>query len=174
MVAYFPELHDQVHQVLHLVFVCCQVEEISNFYLVLDPVVQNFLSVSHDALDDGFFLWSYLLLDIDLEPSQHEWLKDQMKSLELMLVQLSLIHGVLFNIFGKPFLELLMIIKQLWHDEMKKCPKLSHRVLNRCSRQQKPISCVEVKQCLPSSTLIVFNGLSFIKDHVMPFYSLKS
>lgn len=53
-----------------------------------------------------------------------------MKSLELMLVELTLIHGMLLNIFGEPFLELLMVIEELRHDKMKESPKFSHGVLD--------------------------------------------
>ena len=49
-----------------------------------------------------------------------------MKSLELMLVELTLVHGGGLNVFGEPLLELLVVVEEFWHDEMKEGPKLSH------------------------------------------------
>ena len=72
----------------------------------------------HGACDNLFSFRSNFLFNIFLEPPQHERLKDKMKSLELMLVKLTLVHRVLLDILRKPFLELLMIIKKLRHNEM--------------------------------------------------------
>ena len=52
-----------------------------------------------------------------------------------MLVQLSLIHRVLFDVFREPFLKLLVVVEQLRHDEMEQSPQLSHRVLDWGSGQ---------------------------------------
>jgi hypothetical protein len=65
----------------------------------------------HFALNDLFGLGCDFLLDIFLESPKHERLKDEMQSLELMLVQFSLVHGVLLNVFGEPLLELLVVVE---------------------------------------------------------------
>jgi hypothetical protein len=62
-----------------------------------------------------------------------------------MLVDLTLIcQGVRFYVLGEPLLELLMTIKKPWHNKVEKSPKLSHGVLNGRSRQEKPISSIEL------------------------------
>jgi hypothetical protein len=48
------------------------------------------------------------------------------KSLELMLVQLALVHRRGLDVLGEPLLELLVVVEQFWHDEMKEGPKFSH------------------------------------------------
>ena len=53
----------------------------------------------HLALNDLFSLGSDLLLHILFESPEHEWLQNQMKPLQLMLVELTLIHRVLLDIF---------------------------------------------------------------------------
>ena len=67
-----------------------------------------------------------------------------MQTLELVLVQLTLVHGVCFNVLRKPFLELFMRIKQFWHDEMQQRPELSHRVLDGRTSEKKAVSAVKV------------------------------
>ena len=62
-----------------------------------------------------------------------------------------------------------MGVEQFWHDEMEESPKLSHGVLYRCASQKKPVSCVELQQNFPSPTQVIFDGLSLVKDHVVPF-----
>ena len=91
-----------------------------------------------------------------------------------MLVELTLVHRMLLDIFGKPFLELLMVVKKLRHNEMKQSPKLGHIILNRGSRKQKPVPSVERQKCFPSPTVAIFDCLSFIKDHIMPLDSLQT
>ena len=91
-----------------------------------------------------------------------------------MLVQFSLIHGVLLNILGEPLLELLVVVEKLWHDEMKERPELSHGVLDWRTGKEQSISGVELQEGLPSSTGVIFDCLGLIKNHVMPLDSLKS
>ena len=74
--------------------------------------------MSHDAVNHLFSLRGYLLLHVFLKTPQHERLEDQMQTLELVLIELTLIHRVLLDIFREPFLKLLMVVKKLWHDEM--------------------------------------------------------
>ena len=62
-----------------------------------------------------------------------------------------------------------MVVEEFRHDEMKQCPQLLHRVLNWCSCQEKAISSVELEEYFPSSTVVVLDRLSFIKDHIVPF-----
>jgi len=100
--------------------------------------------MGHDTCDNLFSFRCDFLFNIFLEPPQHERLEDKMKSLELMLVQLTLVHRVLLNILRKPFLELLMVIKKFRHDEMEQSPKLGHRVLNWSSRKKQSVSGLEI------------------------------
>jgi hypothetical protein len=125
-------------------------------------------------LDDLFSLGCDFLLDIFLQSSKHEGLKDEMQSLQLMLVQFSLVHGVLLDVLREPLLELLMVVEKFWHDEMQKCPELCHRILDWRTRKKQSISGVELQEGLPSSTGVIFDCLSLIKNHVMPLDSLKS
>jgi hypothetical protein len=87
----------------------------------------------HYTLDHLFSLRGDLLLNVFLKPSEHEWLENQMQSFQLVLIKLTLVHGMLLDIFGEPFLELFVVVEELGHNEMKQSPKLSHRILDRGS-----------------------------------------
>ena len=133
VIAHFSELHDQIHQVFHFGLVDSQLKQVWNSNLGFDSVIKDLLSESH-LTPDGFLMFgSDLLLDVLLEASQHEWLQNEMESLQLMLVQLSLVHGVLLNVLGKPLLELFVVVEQLWHDKVEKSPEFSHGILDRGS-----------------------------------------
>jgi hypothetical protein len=41
---------------------------------------------------------------------------------------------MLLDVFGKPFLKLLVVVEKFWHNEMEKSPEFSHRILDRGSR----------------------------------------
>lgn len=85
-----------------------------------------------------------------------------------MLVELALIHRRGFYVFAEPFLELLVVVEKLRHDEVKQGPQFCHRVLDRCARQKKSVACVEAKKDLPTATCIVLDCLSLVKNHVVP------
>ena len=92
MVADLAELHDEIHEVLHLLFTFSKLEEIVRRNLVFNALIENSLSVCHvtDQLD--LSLLTDLLLNITLQSTKHEWLENCMQSFELMLVELSLVH----------------------------------------------------------------------------------
>ena len=92
-----------------------------------------------------------------------------MKAFKLMFVKFTFVHRRGLNVLREPLLELFMVIEKLWHDKMKEGPKLCHRVLNRRASQKQSIPGVELQEYLPSTTCIIFDGLSFIKNHVIPF-----
>lgn len=48
-----------------------------------------------------------------------------------------------------------------------------HVILNGCTGQQKSIPAVEAEKCFPAVTGRVLDVLSFVKDHILPFDSLK-
>ena len=54
--------------------------------------------------------------------------------------------------FRKPFVKLLMAVKQSGHNEMKQGPKLCHIILNRGASQKQSIPTIKGEQCLPSLT----------------------
>ena len=91
-----------------------------------------------------------------------------MQTFELVLVKLSFVHWGSFNVFGEPLLELLVVVKQLWHDEMEKGPQLSHWILNRCSCQQESVTSIELQKNFPATRGIILDRLGLIKDHVIP------
>jgi hypothetical protein len=84
----------------------------------------------HHTMNGFLNLRCYFLFDIFFQSSKHEWLQNQMQPFKLMLVKLTLVHRMLFNVFRKPFLKLLVIIEKLRHDEMKQCPEFCHRILD--------------------------------------------
>ena len=67
-----------------------------------------------------------------------------MQSLELVLVELTLVHARRLDVLREPLLELLVIVEQLWHDKVKQGPELGHRVLDWCTGQQKSVSRIEL------------------------------
>lgn len=93
MVAHFSELHDKVHQVFHLLLILCKLEEVFGRYLLLDPGVKNALAVGHVTKKLDFFFRRYFLLHVALHASEHEWLEDGVQPLQLMFVELTLVHG---------------------------------------------------------------------------------
>lgn len=54
--------------------------------------------MSHGTLNNFLHLRSDLLLDVLLQTSQHERLEDQMETFELMLVEFTLVHGVVLDV----------------------------------------------------------------------------
>lgn len=106
--------------------VLCELKEILRRDLLLDTSVQQSLPVSHVTEDFNFLLGCNLLLNVALHASEHEWLQNRVESLELVLVELTLVHGGCLDIFRKPLLELLVIVEQLGHDKVKKGPELGH------------------------------------------------
>ena len=74
MVAYLSKLHDQVHQIFHLSLVLFKLEKIASGNLVLDPLIQDSLPVSHLAGQFYLSLLSDLLLDVPFKSSEHEGL----------------------------------------------------------------------------------------------------
>ena len=144
MVANFTELHDQVHQVLHLLFVLLELEQVACANLILDPLIEYSLTIGHLAGKFNFRLRAYFLLNISLKTAQHKGLEHGMQSLELVLVELALVHARRLDVLREPLLELLVIVEQLWHDKVKQGPELGHRVLDWCTGQQKSISRIEL------------------------------
>ena len=70
-------------------------------------------------------LLAQLILDVTLNATQHEGLEDHMQTSQLMLVQLAtFVLCSVLNIFGEPFVELVMRIEQTGHNEMQKSPQL--------------------------------------------------
>ncbi len=57
---------------------------------------------------------------------------------------------------------------------MQKRPQLSQVVLKRCASQQEPAMGLEVEKYLPSLRLKVFNVLSLVKNHIIPFLSSEN
>jgi len=73
------------------------------------------------------------------------------------------IFSRVLDVFGEPFVELVVGIKKAWHDEMQQSPQLYaadsingedpyswksrtlHGILNRCARQKQPIPTVKAK-----------------------------
>lgn len=48
-----------------------------------------------------------------------------------------------------------------------------HRVLNGSSSEEKSVSTVEAKQCLPPRRRRTLDSLSLVEDHVLPLDSLE-
>lgn len=76
------------------------------------------------------------LLDIFLDPSEHEGFEYGMKPVQLILFNISTLTGICLDVLGKPFLELFVIIEQLWHDEVEQGPELCHGILDRSPCEQ--------------------------------------
>jgi hypothetical protein len=74
MVAHLSELHNQVHQIFHLGLVLFKLEEVASGDLVLDPLIQDSLPISHLAGQFNLGLLPDLLLDIPFKSSEHEGL----------------------------------------------------------------------------------------------------
>ena len=80
MIAYLTELHDEVHQVLHLLLVLLKLEQVLCRDVILNALVKDALSESHIASQLYFCLWSDFLLDISLETTKHKWFQDGVKT----------------------------------------------------------------------------------------------
>lgn len=106
-------------------------------------------------------------------------------------VAVPLVLCVVFDIFGKPFAELVMRVKECRHDEMEQSPKFCgrvlsrrlgswevksltvHRILDRSTCEEKAVTAVEAEESLPSCTLGALDSLGLVKNHVLPFHTLK-
>ena len=76
MIADLPELHHEVHQILHLGLTFNKFEEISSRNLAFNSLIEHFLSVTHDASVGVLSLGTYLKFNIVFQSSKHEGLKD--------------------------------------------------------------------------------------------------
>ena len=91
MITHLSELHDKVHQVFHLGLVLNEPKQIFGRDLILDPLIQHLLSVSHLACVGVFSFGSNFKLDVILQSSEHKRLEDQVKPPQLMLVDFTLV-----------------------------------------------------------------------------------
>lgn len=57
---------------------------------------------------------------------------------------------------------------------MHQTPELHNVILERSTSKEKTSFCIKSEQCLPSLTFEIFDILSFIKYHIIPFLSAKS
>ena len=101
------------------------------------------------------------------------------------------IFSCVLDVFGEPFVELVVRIKEAWHDEMQQSPQLYvadlingenpdnwrsrtlHGILNRCTRQKQAVSTVKAEQGLPTHAGCILDILGFIEYHVLPLDPLK-
>lgn len=100
------------------------------------------------------------------------------------------IFSCVLDVFGEPFVELVVRIKKAWHYEMQQSPQLYaadsinggpyswklrtlHGILNRCTRQKQAIPTVKAEQGLPTHAGSIFDILGFVEDHVLPLDPLK-
>jgi hypothetical protein len=100
-----------------------------------------------------------------------------------------ILSGVL-DVFGEPFVELVVRIKKARHDEMQQSPQLYvalsingdsdrwksrtlHGILNRCTGQKQAIPTVKAEQGLPTHAGSILNILGFVEYHVLPLDPLK-
>ncbi len=65
------------------------------------------------------------VLNVTLDTTKHEWLKDHVEPTQLVLVQLAtLVLSSVLDILREPLVELIMGVKKTRHDEVKQCPEL--------------------------------------------------
>ena len=76
MIAYLAELHDQIHQVLHLSLCFHCLEEVLHGYFSFNTIIEHFLPMSHFARYCLFDFWSDFLLYIFFQTTKHKWLQD--------------------------------------------------------------------------------------------------
>lgn len=131
-------------------------------------LIQHALPICQRAVHHDFDFVRELVFNVLLHSAKHERFEDHMQTGQVLLVDARLVLGMRLDVFGEPFVELLVRIEQRWHDEMQQGPQLGHAVLNRCSRQQQPVSAVEPEEHLPASTRRALDGLRFIEHHVLP------
>jgi hypothetical protein len=101
--------------------------------LVLEFLIEDFLPVCHGTHDVNLSFGPELTLHVAFDSSKHERLEDFMKSLDVLLIDHLVacsFDGRRLNVLGEPFLELLMAVEELRHDEVQESPELSHGVLN--------------------------------------------
>lgn len=130
MVADLSELHHQVHQILHLCLRFEHFEQLLYIQFFFDRFVEQLLSLGHLTQSLMLVFLSDFMLDVLLDTTQHEWFQNGMKTLNFNLIQLLLVLTVSFNILGEPFVEQLVRIEQIGHDEVKQSPQLCHVVLD--------------------------------------------
>ena len=72
------------------------------------------------AINERPYLLAQFILDVPLHPAKHEWFQNHMQTAKLVLVQLAtFIFCSIFDILGKPFIELVMRIEKARHNEVK-------------------------------------------------------
>lgn len=70
-------------------------------------------------------LLAEFVLHMSLDTTKHERLQDHMQTTELMLVELAtFVLRSILDVFGEPFVELVVGVEQTRHDEMKQGPQL--------------------------------------------------
>jgi hypothetical protein len=95
------------------------------------------------------------------------------------------------NVLREPLAELVVRIKEAWHDEMQQSPQLYtaasinrevqiveksrtlHGILDRCACQKQAIPTVKAEQGLPANASSVLDILGFVEYHVLPLDPLK-
>jgi len=70
-------------------------------------------------------LLCHLVLNVPLDPAQHEGFEDHVESGELLLVQGGLLLCMALNVPREPLVEFFMGVKHGWHDEVQQGPQLS-------------------------------------------------
>ena len=71
------------------------------------------------------YLIAQLILDVTLDTAQHERPENHVQTAKLMFVEFAaFIFCSVLDVFGEPFVELVVRIKKTWHDEMQQSPQL--------------------------------------------------
>jgi hypothetical protein len=52
-------------------------------------------------------------------------------------------------------------------------PRTLHRVLDRSTGEQEPVSTMKVEKNVPSGTAATLDGLCFVENHVLPFKAFQ-
>lgn len=122
VVANLPELHDKVHERagrVRVAHIRRLLQKVLNGNLGEERLVQRPLPRTKIDINVNLNLVAQFMVDMALDAAQHEWLQDHVKTPELVLIEsAALVFGGVLDVFGEPFIELIVGVEETGHDEM--------------------------------------------------------
>lgn len=96
-----------------------------------------------------------------------------METLDLDLIEFTLILTVSLDVLGKPFVEEFVRIEEIGHNEVEESPQLSHIILDGGACQEKAVPGLKLFQGVPPLRKDVLNSLGLVQNHELPLQSLE-
>jgi hypothetical protein len=89
------------------------------------------------------------------------------------IIAISVAFNHAIHRIGEPIGKLFPRPKDVWHEKVKKRPKLHQTILQRSTSQKQSPLRIEVYQRLPPLALKVFNILCLVQNQVVPLLSFE-